>query len=69
MTKGKNFWLKVNNVLKTKDECFTSLKNKFKSIIISEDANTHNIVIKNDFRVDFQYINDILKETFNELPI
>ena len=37
MTKGRicmNFWLKVNNVLKTKDECFTSVKNKFKSIII-----------------------------------
>ena len=52
--------------LKTKDECFTSLKNKFKSIItycISEvPKNTHNIVIKNDFRVE-------LKETYNELPI
>ena len=49
-----NFWLKVNNVLKTKDECFTSLKNKFKSIIILEDENTHNIAIKNDFRVNLQ---------------
>ena len=66
----KKFWLKVNNVLKTKDEFFTSLKNKFKSIIISEvPDNTHNIVIKNDFRVDWEYINDILKETYNELPI
>ena len=56
MTKGricKNFWLKVNNVLKTKDESFTLLKNKFKSIIISEEiTNTHNISIKNHFRVD-----------------
>ena len=31
--------------------------------------NTHNIVMKNDFRVDLQYIIDILKETFNELRI
>ena len=67
MTKSKNFWLKAN-VLKTKDECFSSLKNKFKSIIISEDVNTHNIVIKNDFRVDLEYIIDILKETY-EVPI
>ena len=73
MTKGricKNFWLRVINVLKTKDECFASLKNKFKSIIISKEIpNTHNIAIKNDFRVDLQYIIDILKDTYNEFPI
>ena len=40
MTKSKKFWLKANNVLKNKDECFSPLKNKFKSIIISEDVNT-----------------------------
>ena len=65
MTKSKNFWLKANNVVKTKDECFSLLKNKFKSIIISEDVNTHNIVIQNDFRVNLEYIIDILKETYN----
>ena len=49
------FQLKVNNVSKTKDECLTSLKNKFKSIIISEEnSNTHNIAIKNNYRVDLQ---------------
>ena len=71
MTKGKIFLFKVNNVWKTKDKCFSSLKNKFKAIIISEDANTHNIVIKNNFHVAFQYIIDILKETYNdnEVPI
>ena len=55
MTKSKNFWLKANNVFKTKDECFSSLKNKF----------VINIVIKNDFRVNLEYIIDILKETYN----
>ena len=53
-----NFRLKVNNV--SKDEGLTSLKNKFKSIIISEEIpNTHNIAIKNDFRVYLQYVIDI----------
>ena len=78
MTKGRiciKFWLKVNHVLKTKDECFTLLKNKFNSIIISEEIpNTLKtikllIAIKNDFRVDLQFIIDILKDTYNELPI
>ena len=55
--------------MKTKDECFISLKNKFKSIIISEIPNTNTIAIQNDFRVDLQYIIDILKDTYNELPI
>ena len=63
MTKGRicmNFWLKVDNVLKTKDECFTSFKKKFKLIIISEEyPNIHNIAIKNEFCFELQYIIDI----------
>ena len=60
MTTGRiclSFWLKVKYVLKTKDECWTSLKNKFNSIIISEEySNMHNVAIK-DY---LQYIKDKL---------
>ena len=49
MTEGRismNFWLKVKDVSKTKDEYFNSLKSKSESIIISEEnSNIHNIAI------------------------
>ena len=48
---------------------FYFMKNKFKSIIISEEIpNTHNIAFIDDFRVDLQYIIYILIDTYNELP-
>lgn len=67
---SKHFWIKINNITKTKDECFKLCQNKFKSILVSEEGpNIHNIVIQNDFRVNLQYITDILKDVYDNLPI
>lgn len=60
---SKGFYLKAYNIpVNTfKSVCFSRLKNKFSSILITQTANVedtsrciHHIAIKNEFRVSLQ---------------
>ena len=71
---SKIFWIKAYDIPinTSKNVCYNWCKNKFKSLLITEEninRRIHNIAIQNESRVVIQYILEILKTVYKDLQI